>query len=297
MKLAIVTTSQRFQDAVTTCFTNDTTIVPFADDKALIRALTRDMFEAILMEASDTAALRESRPLFVSRHCQSRLQVPLILVGHFASRASLDLAFSLGADDIVRLPIDQDELFVRTSRAIQRAQQDPVTGETLRLSEYRLEKRIGVVVFNGQTVQLTPREFAIAWMLFSRPGQYLSRKQISIAIWGCGEEVAGRTLEQHIYKLRKKLLLTGAHGVRLSTQYAHGYRVETFGALDQSSTPPTTADCSTSSSGNAGTSGNAIDPNSDATSNKARCYSAQEDTDDKGPLALDTCEHSQLGAI
>jgi DNA-binding response OmpR family regulator len=229
-----VTSSQRFLDAVTSCFGDDTNVVSFSDDKALIRALARDMFEAILMEASDTASLRESRPLFVSRHCQSRLPVPLILVGHFANRAALDLAFSLGADDIVRLPIDQDELFVRTSRAIRRAQQDPVVGETLRLAEYRLEKRIGVVVFNGQTVQLTPREFAIAWMLFSRPGHYLSRKQISIAIWGCGEEVAGRTLEQHIYKLRKKLLLSGAHGVRLSTQYAHGYRVETFANVDTS---------------------------------------------------------------
>lgn len=237
MKLAIVTSSQRFQDAVTSCFSDDTSIVSFSDDKALIRALTRDLFEAILMEANDIGALRENRPLFVSRHCQSRLQVPLILVGHFANRAALDLAFSLGADDIVRLPIDQDELFVRTSRAIRRAQQDPVVGETLRLSEYRLEKRIGAVVFNGQTVQLTPREFAIAWMLFSRPGQYLSRKQISIAIWGCGEEVAGRTLEQHIYKLRKKLLLSGVHGVRLSTQYAHGYRVETFGSLQIPNAP------------------------------------------------------------
>nr|WP_284700955.1 helix-turn-helix domain-containing protein [Robbsia betulipollinis] len=98
----------------------------------------------------------------------------------------------------------------------------------LSLAGYRLDKRLGVVVAGDDTVQLTPREFAIAWMLFSRQGQYLSRAQIATAVWGCSEEVAGRTLEQHIYKLRKKLSLNGLHGARLSTQYAHGYRIEVF---------------------------------------------------------------------
>ncbi|MGI4983184.1 MAG: response regulator transcription factor [Janthinobacterium lividum] len=218
---------------------------------SLIRALSRDSFSALVIDATDGLGQRESRPVLAARACQARLHAPLILVGHFTDRDSLAQAFNAGADDVVRLPIDADELYVRTLRAIRRCQSDPNVGEMLHLADYRLNKRLGVVTVGECTVQLTPREFAIAWMLFSRQGQYLSRAQIAIAVWGCSEEVAGRTLEQHVYKLRKKLSLSGAHGARLSTQYAHGYRIEVFSsetfaaairdAAREKSPPPVTA--------------------------------------------------------
>ena len=78
----------------------------------------------------------------------------------------------------------------------------------------------------GEPIRLTTREFAIAWLLFSRPGEYASRRHIAGAVWSSSEDIVGRTLEQHIYKLRKKLDLSGQHGIHLRTMYAHGYRVE-----------------------------------------------------------------------
>jgi DNA-binding response OmpR family regulator len=84
-------------------------------------------------------------------------------------------------------------------------------------------------------VRLTPREFAVAWLLFSHDGQYVSRRQIAGAVWSSSEDIIGRSLEQHIYKLRKKLELQGAHGCRLQTMYAHGYRIE---VADTSSKTP-----------------------------------------------------------
>jgi DNA-binding response OmpR family regulator len=237
VKFAIATTSQRTHDLVYACFhEGDHEVVRYGDDQALIRAIARDSFSAILIDITDSGSLRDSRAIFASRDCQSQYQAPLILLGHFADRASLDRAFAAGADDLVRLPIDADELYVRTMRAVRRNQTNSVTAETLNVAAYCLDKRMGVVQFADQTVQLTPREFAIAWMLFSRSGQYLSRQQISVAVWGCNEEVAGRTLEQHIYKLRKKLVLNGSHGARLGTQYAHGYRIE---SQEVTETPPT----------------------------------------------------------
>ncbi|MGI4858442.1 MAG: response regulator transcription factor [Janthinobacterium lividum] len=231
MKLAIVTTNQRTYDAVQSCFAEGShEVVRFTEDIALIRALVRESFSALIVDATDGLGPRDSRPVLAARACQARLHAPLILVGHFTDRESLAQAFNAGADDVVRLPIDSDELYVRTLRAIRRGQSDPHAGELLHLADYRLDKRLGAVMVGDQTVRLTPREFAIAWMLFSRQGQYLSRAQIAIAVWGCSEEVAGRTLEQHVYKLRKKLSLSGAHGARLSTQYAHGYRIEACAA-------------------------------------------------------------------
>jgi len=66
----------------------------------------------------------------------------------------------------------------------------------------------------------------MAWLLFSNLGHYLTRKTISVAIWGVAEEIAGRTIEQHVYKLRKKLGLGTERGVTIRTAYARGYRLE-----------------------------------------------------------------------
>src|ERR1700731_1992722 len=132
VKLAIVTHNQRFHDAERACFAEGGhDIVLFSEDKSLIRAIGRDSFSAIIIDTSDGLGARDSRPVLASRDCQSKYQAPLILVGHFADRESLDQAFSVGADDVVRLPIDVDELYVRTLRAIRRGTSSATTTESM----------------------------------------------------------------------------------------------------------------------------------------------------------------------
>ena len=45
-------------------------------------------------------------------------------------------------------------------------------------------------------------------------------------MWGSEYDFNKRTIEQHIYKLRKKLSLCEARGVIIRTLYQHGYRIE-----------------------------------------------------------------------
>jgi DNA-binding winged helix-turn-helix (wHTH) protein len=85
---------------------------------------------------------------------------------------------------------------------------------------------VGTLAIDGEEIALTPREFAMAWMLFSNAGKFLSRAQIASSVWGACEEVAGRSIEQHIYKLRKKLRLSGQGGANLKTVYALGYKLD-----------------------------------------------------------------------
>lgn len=76
-------------------------------------------------------------------------------------------------------------------------------------------------------IALTAREFSIAWLLFSNPGVCFRRCQLAKAVWGSHTEFTDRTMEQHIYKLRKKLRLCNHSGaVRIRTVYSHGYKLE-----------------------------------------------------------------------
>jgi DNA-binding response OmpR family regulator len=239
VKFAILTTSSTLFNRISECLsdlghtgtasaTADKAVECrcFRDDTALSRAIARDDFDAIFVDAS--SGIESMRAALAHRACYDDRRAALIFVGDFADRSSIERAFNAGADDIVMAPLNPGELAARTRLALRRIQSDSPAhaDESLTLGAYRLDRRASLVQIDERSVRLTVREFAITWLLFSRAGEYVSRKQIAGAIWGSTEDIVGRTLEQHIYKLRKKLDLNGAAGVQLRTRYAHGYRVE-----------------------------------------------------------------------
>jgi DNA-binding response OmpR family regulator len=91
---------------------------------------------------------------------------------------------------------------------------------------FTLDRNEGSLLDRGQPVKLTPREFALAWLFFGSPGRCLGRDAIGLAVWGADKDVANRTIEQHVYKLRRKIKLGHSRGVVLRTSYGQGYRLE-----------------------------------------------------------------------
>ncbi|WP_449185139.1 response regulator transcription factor [Trinickia sp. YCB016] len=230
LKFAVMTNNSSLFNLICQCFSDDRIECRrFDDDVALSRAIYRDEYHAILVDAA--TGIDSTRAVFARRECYGDRRAPLVVVGAFADRGSIERAFEAGADDVVRAPIERSELTARTWLALRRFQAAPATqsgqsDDWATLGPYRLDRRTGAVLIHDRLVKLTVREFAIAWLLFSRAGEYVSRRQIAATIWSSTEDIVGRTLEQHIYKLRKKLGLNGADGVQLRTMYAHGYRVE-----------------------------------------------------------------------
>jgi DNA-binding response OmpR family regulator len=227
LKFAVLTINGNLFDLICKSFRDDiTACCCFSDDVTLARAISHEDFDAIFVDAS--SGIDSFRTVLAHRACYDERRAALIIVGDFTDRASIERAFNAGADDIVMAPLNPGELAARTGLALRRLR-PPCTGASeacFTLGSYRLDRRTTAVQINDRVVRLTVREFAITWLLFSRAGEYVSRKQIAGAIWGSTEDIVGRTLEQHIYKLRKKLDLNGAAGVQLRTRYAHGYRIE-----------------------------------------------------------------------
>ena len=61
------------------------------------------------------------------------------------------------------------------------------------------------VVFRGQAVDLSAREFAVLEALMKEPGAVVSREKLEEAVYGWGEEVGSNTVEVHLHHLRRKL--------------------------------------------------------------------------------------------
>jgi two-component system OmpR family response regulator len=50
--------------------------------------------------------------------------------------------------------------------------------------------------------------------------------------WGREHEIASRTIDTHIYRIRRKLQLHPKNGLRLTTIYTRGYRLDEVIATD-----------------------------------------------------------------
>ena len=197
----------------------------FADEIDMLRTLRRKAYDLIVVDARTTDAA--SSALVTWRECHSRQNTPLLVVGSFADPANLFQWYEAGATDILSLQFNANEFYVRATRAMllnaPPADRDP---PRLCVGAYTLHKACCLVELRGKTIQLTPREFATAWLFFTTAGVSLTRSMVAKSIWGSETDCADRTIEQHIYKLRKKLSLGAEHGVTLRTVYSVGYRLE-----------------------------------------------------------------------
>jgi two-component system response regulator QseB len=112
-------------------------------------------------------------------------------------------AFNLGADDYLIKPFEIPELLVRLRAVLRRAgitydQRDP----QWTLGRLVLHERRVLVTLDGAPVSLSKTEFALLLNLIRQPGQVMTRAQIETRVLG---NTDGKTLDVHIFNLRKKI--------------------------------------------------------------------------------------------
>ncbi|WP_276354823.1 winged helix-turn-helix domain-containing protein [Cohnella caldifontis] len=77
--------------------------------------------------------------------------------------------------------------------------------------------------FAGAAVQLLPKEFVLLRYLYEHAGRSFSREQLLDAVWP-DEAPVDRTVDDHIYRLRKKLA-PWRHFVQIETIRGQGYKL------------------------------------------------------------------------
>lgn len=174
---------------------------------------------------------------------QSQSMIKVLMLTAKADADSLVTAIEAGADDYLTKPFDEKVLLARVRNLLRRiefeknlqkensnssgksnaadvgseaaSEQMSSDGLSIHFSKY-------TVTYKNENVHLTPSEFKLLGSLFKAQGKVLTRDQLIGLIQGDDVNVTGRTIDTHIFALRKKL---GPWADHIETIRGVGYRV------------------------------------------------------------------------
>ena len=151
-------------------------------------------------------------------------QTPVIVL---TARGEVDqrvLGLKLGADDYLVKPFSVHELAARIE-AVQRRADQPT--QTVRLGRATIDLDGHSVERNGETTRLLPREAELLAYLLRHRGRAQSREDLLRAVWSHDAAPTTRTVDTHVFQLRKKLEDDPSQPTHLQTVHGVGYVLRT----------------------------------------------------------------------
>lgn len=149
--------------------------------------------------------------------------VPILFLSAKNQEIDIVVGLDLGADDFIRKPFTRREVMARIRAALRRsAPRDAADGFTLH--DLTVHPRGLFAERAGKSIDITPREVSILRLLYDHKGEAVTRDALLDTCWGCDYFPDSRTLDQHIFLLRKKVEADPANPSLIQSVRAVGYR-------------------------------------------------------------------------
>jgi len=214
------------------------------DDESRMRKLVRDFLEKkgySVLEAGDGM---EAMELFykekdialmildimmprmdgwqVCREVRHSSKLPIIMLTARSEERDELQGFELGVDEYISKPFSPKILVARVEAILRRTNQ---LGENVAkdIGGISIDKSAHLVKVDGNTVDLSFKEFELLNYFMENQGIALSREQILNSVWNYDYFGDARTIDTHVKKLRSKL---GDKGNYIKTIWGMGYKFE-----------------------------------------------------------------------
>ncbi len=214
------------------------------DDESRMRKLIRDFLEREgyqILEASDGI---EAMDMFyadkhidliildvmmprmdgwqVCKEVREHSKVPIMMLTARAEEQSELKGFELGVDEYVAKPFSPKILVARVGALLKRVKNAEGNSE-INAGGIIINKSAHMVTIDGETIDLSVKEFELLTYFVENQKIALSREKILNNVWNYDYFGDARTIDTHVKKLRSKL---GNKGNYIKTIWGMGYKFE-----------------------------------------------------------------------
>lgn len=186
-------------------------------------------WEQVLSEEYSTILMDVDLPkmdgIKLCQRLRSRgITVPILMMTGRDANTDKVIGLDAGADDYIVKPVDLLELMARIRALMRRG---TVNAESnLVWNNLVLEPSSREVTYDGQSLELTPKEFSLLELFLRSGKRVLSRQAIINHIWASEEPPSEEAVKAHIKYLRQKLKTVGAPNDVIETVRGVGYRLK-----------------------------------------------------------------------
>ena len=155
--------------------------------------------------------------------------VPIILLTAKSETEDVVLGLNVGADDYITKPFVPVEVLARVRSQLRRYNMQKTSIPTLdhlTVGGIELNDHEKLVTVDGETVSLTPIEYAILKLLMENPGKVYSSKEIYRLVWQEEPLGAEGAVSVHIRHLREKIEIDPGNPRYIKVVWGQGYKME-----------------------------------------------------------------------
>ncbi|MGO8670548.1 MAG: response regulator transcription factor [Capsulimonadaceae bacterium] len=163
----------------------------------------------------------------VCRRLRQFSDVPVIMLTARTDETDRVVGLEIGADDYVTKPFSMRELMARVKSVLRRrtsALASAVPETQIRLGNLVVDAFRHEVTFDGNTLELSRKEFELLLHFVRNVNRTMSRDALLDEVWGKDMCVGERTVDVHVRWLREKIEVDPSIPKRLLTVRGVGYQ-------------------------------------------------------------------------
>ncbi len=155
---------------------------------------------------------------------------PIILLTAKSETEDKVLGLNVGADDYITKPFVPVEVLARVRSQLRRyarlgSRPEP-SDKNITIGSVTLDDRTKSVLVDGESVSLTPTEYAILHLLMANPGKVFSTKVLYESVWQEAALGSEGAVAVHIRHLREKIEINPSEPRYLKVVWGQGYKME-----------------------------------------------------------------------
>ena len=149
--------------------------------------------------------LPDKSGLQVCKELRQQTKIPIIMLTAKSTERDIIAGLDAGADDYIVKPFSPNELIARVKSHLRREDGFNANPNIITYGALRLDLDRRSCLFEQQVIDLTKTEFDLLHFLIQKQGKVVTRNQIIDSVFGYDFRGTDRSIDTHLYNLRKKL--------------------------------------------------------------------------------------------